>query len=106
MEKMAVCSFAAIMMVMIGTESGMTAHAEMLIDTEEDIQAVQEMVPESYNQSVLPADAPAAAGAKARAQAGGLFYDQPPGLWLRADAAARLAGYFHRGEQHRRRQAV
>ncbi len=58
MGKMAVCSFAAVMMVMIGTESGMTAHAEMLIDTEEDIQAVQEMVPESENTDVLLADAP------------------------------------------------
>ena len=60
MGKMAVCSFAAAMMVMIGTGSGMTAHAEMIIDSEEEIQAVQEIVPESENQDVLQADAPAA----------------------------------------------
>ncbi len=60
MGKMAVCSFAAAMMVMIGTGSGMTAQAEMIIDSEAEIQAVQEMVPESENQDVLQADAPAA----------------------------------------------
>lgn len=58
MGKMAACSFAAAMMVMIGTESEMTAHAEMLIDIGEDIQSVQEMVPESENADVLLSDTP------------------------------------------------
>ena len=58
-KKMAVCSFAAVMTVMIGAGFGMTARAEMVIDSEEDIQAVMEMVPESEDMEVLEADAPA-----------------------------------------------
>lgn len=57
MGKMAVCSFAAVMMVMIGT--GLKANAEAVIDTEEEIKAVCEMVPESESTDVLPAKAPA-----------------------------------------------
>lgn len=59
-KKMAVCSFAAVMTVMAGAGFGMTARAEMVIDSEEDIQAVMEMVPESEDMEVLEADAPAA----------------------------------------------
>ncbi len=60
MGKMTVCSLAAAMMVMIGTEFGMTAHAEMIIDSMEEIQAVQNMVPGSADEEVFMADAPAA----------------------------------------------
>ncbi len=61
--KMTVCSLAAAMMVMIGTEFGMTAHAEMIIDSMEEIQAsqdVQNMVPGSADEEVFMVDAPAA----------------------------------------------
>lgn len=57
MGKMAVCSFAAVMMVMAGT--GLKANAEAIIDTEEEIQAVQDMVPESENREDLPGESPA-----------------------------------------------
>lgn len=68
MGKMAVCSFAAAMMVMIGSEFGLTARAEMVIDGDKELQAVQEevlqadqeVVPESDDKDVLEADAPAA----------------------------------------------
>ena len=56
MEKMAVCSFAAVMTVMVGTGFGMTARAEMIIDSEEDIQTVMEMVPESEDMEALPVE--------------------------------------------------
>lgn len=59
MRKMAVCSFAAVMTMMVGTGFGITSHAEMIIDSEEDIQAVMEMVPESENMEILPAEASA-----------------------------------------------
>ena len=70
MGKMAVCSYAAVMMVMIGTGSGIKAHAEMIIDSTEEIQAVQEMVPVSDSQDVLMADAPAAEEMPAAGEAG------------------------------------
>lgn len=57
--KMAVCSFAAMMMVMIGMKSGMTVHAEMIMDSEEDLQTAGELAAESENKEALPEDIPA-----------------------------------------------
>ena len=59
MGKMMVCSLAAAAVMMIGTGFGMTASAEMIIDSEEELQEVLEVVPESEDMDVLQADAPA-----------------------------------------------
>ncbi len=75
MGKLAICSLTAAMMVMIGTEFGMTARAEMVIDSEDEIQAVQEIVPESDTQDVLQADAPAAEAMPEMSEAGDLGID-------------------------------
>ncbi len=58
MGKMAVCSFAAVM-VMAGTRCGITARAEMIMNNEDELQTVTEMVPEE-NMEALPEEAPAA----------------------------------------------
>ena len=60
--KMTICSFAAAMIALVGTGFGMTARAEMIINSEEELQTVQEttIVPESADTDVLPEEAPAA----------------------------------------------
>ena len=58
--KMTICSFAAAMIALVGTGFGMTARAEMIINSEEELQTVQEttIVPESADTDVLPEEAP------------------------------------------------
>lgn len=75
MGKLAICSFTAAMVVMISSEFGMTARAEMIMDSAEEIQAVQEVVPESDDQDVLQADAPAAEAMPEMSEAGDLGID-------------------------------
>lgn len=58
MGKLIIC--ALVMMTLVGAGHGMTACAEEVIDSENEMQTVAEMVPESEHTDVLPADVPAA----------------------------------------------
>ena len=58
MGKLIICSL--VVMTLAGVRHGMTARAEEIIDSENEMQAVTEMVPESEHTDALPAEVPAA----------------------------------------------